>query len=435
MYRELDVNVSLKEGMLNRVQDWFRSRLQPAYLRLLAGAVVLIGLALAVVSYATSQRGSSAVGIPWGADFAGFYVAAQILDHGDASKLYDRELHARLYHELLPDLPKDEIIPYVHPPFVAGKLRLLTFFSYDTAVVIWLVISMALYVGGVLLVLQTCPLLDSQHRWLVLLLAVSFEPFLFETWLGGQLSAVAFFSYALAWYFWRRGMAGLAGMALGMCWYKPTLLLLLVPMLLIARLWKVLLGMTVTGLLLLFLSTVIVGWDCTFSYVDVLLSFRKAASGEVMAIRTWKYVDFNHFFQLVMGNNAYKTIAWAMSVMICLWLLAPRWWRWKVQPEEQAMTWAMTLFMVPLVNIYVGIYDSILVVQAAIIGAELILALSRERRLLTSRWPWFLLMLAVTPWFSQSLAKAAGVQVYSLVLLICALQLASMHLETLQEPK
>ena len=65
-------------------------------------------------------------------------------------------------------------------------LRLLTPLPYDIAVGVWLVITMGLYVGGVLLMLKTCPALDQAHRWLVVLLAVSFEPFLFECWLGGQ---------------------------------------------------------------------------------------------------------------------------------------------------------------------------------------------------------------------------------------------------------
>src|SRR5205814_1466568 len=124
----------------------------------------------------------------------------------------------------------------------------------------WLVISMGLYVAGVLLILKTCPLLDQQHRWLVVLLAVSFEPFLFECWLGGQLSALAFFSYALAWYCWRQGNAGCCGLALGLCFYKPTLLILIIPLLLIGRLWKVLLGLTAAGVVFLLTSILMVGW-------------------------------------------------------------------------------------------------------------------------------------------------------------------------------
>ncbi len=411
-----------KKGMLHPVQDWLKARLQPPYLRLIAGAVVLMGLTLAIVSWTTSNRGTSAVGIPWGADFAGFYVAAQILDQGDAGKLYDRDVHARLYHELLPNLPKEEIIPYVHPPFVAGTLRLLTGFSYDTAVAIWLVISMGLYVAGVLLILKTCPLLDQQHRWLVVLLAVSFEPFLFECWLGGQLSAVAFFSYALAWYCYRRGWPIYAGLALGICFYKPTLLILILPMLLLARQWKVLLGMTVTGLFLLGTSLLMVGWESTVSYLDVLLAFRQATAGqEEMVIRTWKYVDFNHFYLQLFRPSIWKTVAFIITVLLCVgWMLVRLWWRWSKYAENWEVTWACTLFLVPLINVYVGVYDSILAVQAAIIVTEVLLR-QANGKLLKTGWPYCLLMLALVPWFSQPVAKSVGVQLYSVVLLACGM--------------
>jgi hypothetical protein len=44
---------------------------------------------------------------------------------------------------MLPKLPKEDAIPYVHPPFVAGSLRLLTKVPYDVAVLIWMVITLA----------------------------------------------------------------------------------------------------------------------------------------------------------------------------------------------------------------------------------------------------------------------------------------------------
>lgn len=395
---------------------------------------MLIGLTLAIVSFATSRNGASAVGIPWGADFAGFYVAAQILDQGDPGNLYDRDLHAQFYHKLMPSLPKDEIIPYVHPPFVAGVLRLLTKLNYDTAVAIWLLITLGLYLAGLLLILRTCPTLNAGHRWLVIIIALSFEPFLFECWLGGQFSAVAFFSYALAWYCLYHGRNLSAGMALGLCFYKPTLLLLIIPMLLFARLWRVLQGLLIAGLILALLSLIMVGWDCSIGYVKVLLAFQQSTSGaETIAIRTWKYVDFNHFFQMLIGNNVYKHISLIAVGTLCLAVPAiPRWMKWRENPSEHQATWAMTLFLIPLLNIYVGIYDSILVVQAAILITEVLLAPWHRgssqsepdtdpviHPLHQSGWSLALLLLALTPWFSQYTARYGGVQVYSFILLIC----------------
>lgn len=119
-----------------RICDGFRS------LYLVVGGVLLC------VSFATSDHGQTSFGQPLGNDFAGFFVAAQILDRGQADQLYDRALHDQLYHELRPKLDPHDSIPYVHPPFVAGVLRPLTWHSYEVAVALWLVISLSLFIAG-----------------------------------------------------------------------------------------------------------------------------------------------------------------------------------------------------------------------------------------------------------------------------------------------
>ena len=103
------------------------ARIQPPYLRLVSAALLVVGVVLLAMSFATSDRGRTVFGTPLGNDFAGFFVAAQILERGQSSQLYNRELHDELYHELLPNLAQGDSIPYVHPPFVAGVLRPLTF--------------------------------------------------------------------------------------------------------------------------------------------------------------------------------------------------------------------------------------------------------------------------------------------------------------------
>src|SRR5688500_5782998 len=85
-------------------------RLQPPLRRLAAGAVLAVGLVLLTVSFVTSDRGRTLFGPPLGADFAGFYAAAQILERGEPARLYDRALHDELYHALLPNLAENQTI-------------------------------------------------------------------------------------------------------------------------------------------------------------------------------------------------------------------------------------------------------------------------------------------------------------------------------------
>ena len=406
---------------MNRLRTALRgaidARLQPEYLRWMSIAVLVVGGVLLCVSFATSDRGQTAFDQPLGNDFAGFFVAAQILDHGQAAQLYDRALHDELYHELLPKLDPHDSIPYVHPPFVAGVLRPLTWLSYEVAVAIWLLISLSLFMAGVWLLIRSSSGLPSEQTGLVMLLALSFEPFLMECWLGGQLSTVGFFSYALAWYFLNRNRPISAGMALGLSFYKPTLLLLTLPLLVIGRRWRVLLGMTITGVLLAGLSFALVGWDVSVGYLDVLLNFRKSTSGGGLQILAWKYVDLNNALRMLWGGQSpVRTAVIAILALIPFALLAKAWWRWEsLESDCRQWLWAATLAWLPIINLYVGIYDSIFVVQSVLLAADMML---RERRsptaLTDSGLAYLALAIGLTAWFSQPLARISGVQVYTL---------------------
>ena len=400
------------------------ARLQPAYLRIVAVAVLVVGGVLLCVSFATSDRGRTSFGTPLGNDFAGFYVAAEILDRGHGAQLYDRALHDRLYHELLPNLDPNDSIPYVHPPFVAGVLRPLTHLPYDAAVAVWLVISAGLFGGGCWFLIRSLRNLPREQTWLMLLLALSFEPFLMECWLGGQLSAVGFFSYAVTWLLLSRNRPIAAGMAWGLSFYKPTLLLLLLPMLVAGRRGRVLLGMTITGVLLAGLSLVFVGWDVSVGYLDVLLSFRKKTAGGGLEIVAWKYVDLNNTLRLLWGGRSpvQSGLFVALSLIPFAWL-ARAWWRWpSLEVNQRQWLWAATLAWLPILNLYVGIYDSIFVVQSVLIAADVLLREQRSEHPLTdSGFAYCGLAIAGTAWFSQNVARLCGVQIYTLALIALGL--------------
>ena len=209
-------------------------------------------------------------------------------------------------------------------------------------------------------------------------------------------------------------------MALGLSFYKPTLLLLILPLLVVGRCGRILLGMTITGVLLAGLSLAFVGWDVSVGYLDVLLSFRKNTSGGGLASVAWKYVDLNNTLKLLCGERLLvQSAAFVGLSLLPFAYLVGKWWRWPLMEATQRQwLWAATLAWLPILNLYVGIYDSIFVVQSLLIAADVLL---RERRsespLTDSGVAYCGLAIAATAWFSQNLARISGVQVYTLALI------------------
>ena len=397
------------------------SRLNPPYLIMAGGAVVAMGVVMAILLFATSNRGQTAFGIPLGADFAGFYVAAQILNDGQADQLYNRALHDELYHKLLPGEEAQAAIPYVHPPFVAGLLRPLAGLPYEIAFGIWLAMTAVLYLMAWVLLLKSIPWRDPSQNPLILLLACSFEPFLFECWLGGQLSVLAFCSFAVCFAALQREQPLYAGMALGLCIYKPTILILVLPLLVIGRRWRILLGMCITGAAFALLSVLLVGWNVSLGYVDVLLAFSRRTSGGELEIRVWKYVDLNNCLRLIFPHmKPVQQVLLVVIGMIPFAALSVAWWNYeRLEAEVRRLLWATTVMWIPLLNLYFGIYDSILILQSLVITAALIVRRSPvENPLVQSGFAEFMLAIAIVPWFSQNLAATTAIPLYSLLMAV-----------------
>jgi len=77
-----------------------------------------------------------------------------LLNRHTPQRLYDFGLQASLFHELFPKEAAEKSIPFVHPPFVAAAFRPLALLPYPAAFLLWLLISVGLYLAALRLVLD-----------------------------------------------------------------------------------------------------------------------------------------------------------------------------------------------------------------------------------------------------------------------------------------
>jgi hypothetical protein len=395
------------------VRRFIERRLNQTYIRRIAILVLAVFFVVLTVSFATAKRGKTVFGPFLGADFGAFYVAGQIFNQYGPAGIYDTALHRRLYKENFPDAPANEELTYANAPFFVVPFIFLSRLPYAWAYLIWLGFSLSLFVAGFSILWRSLESLPDEMWLTALLVALSFWPFLVECLAGGQTSAFGFFCLALGIALENRSRFW-SGAALALCAYKPTLLFLVAPMLFITRRWLTLVGLAAGNLVLGLISLALVGIPGCVNFLNRLLFYSTASTSTEAGLRSWKYVDIHAFMRLLLPHQT--QVRWAITAAVVL-LVVPfivaKWWRLKEEPQRRLL-WALTLTWTPVLNIYMGIYDSTILVLAVILLTAEFYSFGYRSDSLPFAYRYFLLALYLSPMFTQNFALMIGVQIYTL---------------------
>jgi hypothetical protein len=255
------------------------------------------------------------------------------------------------------------------------------------------------------------------------LLAFSFEPFVIECLHGGQISAVAFFAICCAIRLSLTSRPVSAGLVLALCTYKPTLLPWILPMLLVMRQWRTLVGFATGASALAVISIATVGPQVCFDYVHMLLGYAgRTSSAGAGGFQLCKFVDLNSFFKQL---GTPTPLVWA-TLLSASAALAMHVWRIRPRNAQDAsnhlpLAWAVAVTCTVVLNLYVGVYDSILIVPAIALTASALLRRATDTpRQLPLRLRCMLVTVWALPWVSGLVARELSVQPYTIVLLILA---------------
>jgi hypothetical protein len=396
----------------SRRTDFFGLVFPRKRVRFAATGLLVVCVALSAISFATSKHGKTLFGPSLGADFAGFYVVGEVYNQDGPSRVYDLDLQAKRYHELLPHEPASASLPYAHHPLLVPVFAKLAQLSYPQAYVVWLTMSAGLYIAGIALLLNACPKL-AESDWLTpTLLALSFEPFIMECWHGGQIAAIGFFAFSAAFWCLRRERTLCAGICLSLLIYKPTLLVILLPTLAFLRQWRTLFGFLIGASYLQLLAMVILTPHTTLDHLHLLLSYAQRTTGGGTFFQTSKYVDFNSFVKLLLPGSAMAPMVLGALMGLSALLLGRVLSKVEAEPDRSllfatAIAWTMVL------NLYIALYDTICIVPALFVTAEYLL--QRERHL-PSAFRWWLALIYVTPCITQTVARYTGLQIYTVAL-------------------
>jgi Glycosyltransferase family 87 len=372
-----------------------------------------------VVSFVTAARnqGHTVFGEALGADFPAFYAAGQIINEHGAVRLYDRALQRQIYHQLFPLEDPSSALVYANAPFFFLCFPLLARLPYVWAYAAWVLIALAFYLGSIVLLWRELKGVPPAAYRTAILVAVTFFPFMVEVLGGGQTTPFGFFSLALALTLERRGRNLASGAVLALVIYKPTLMLLIGPMLLLTRRWRVLAGMVLGGSVLALISFALVGRTGLVAWIETLLFYSQSSASATTVLRTWKYVDVNSFARGLWGEHiVWRWLTSGLVVLIFVPQLLRAWWLADSSEEAQRQTgWVIALAWLPVLNVYLGFYDATLMALSVVLVTEWFYQQADE---LPSSYRFMLMALYLTPWLSQPLARNAGIQIFTITLMV-----------------
>jgi hypothetical protein len=171
-----------------------------------------------------------------GGDYPSFYAAGHTVHTGELDRLYDWPFQARLQAPHLRDDEKGTLIPFPYPPFVGQFYGLLAGMSFRTSFLVHCAFMMLSIIGGLALLRPTFRTL-APHFTTLIALSICFVP-LPRAIFGGQNTAFSFLLICAI----LRGLHAekpwLAGLGLGLLWYKPQYALVFALLFLFSKRWR-----------------------------------------------------------------------------------------------------------------------------------------------------------------------------------------------------
>jgi|YelNatPaOPRAMG01_1025707.scaffolds.fasta_scaffold22024_3 hypothetical protein len=237
------------------------------------------------------------------ADFSSFYTAAWMVRQGLGYRLYDLGTQIRAQEVLYPNTrSKNDLLPYIHPPFEALLYLPLTYVSYRVAYAIWVIVNIFVLLAAAMLLEPHMTELKAVWAPLPLLLFLGFFP-VFIGILQGQDSVLLLLIFSLVYVCLKTKRDFSAGtvLALGLFKFQYTVPFL-VPFLLWRR-WKVLGGVASSIVVLFLLSLPVAGFYGTMSYSGFLLNLVRGST------------SYHSLIALGMGSNTMPNIRGAVETL------------------------------------------------------------------------------------------------------------------------
>lgn len=206
-------------------------------------------------------------------------------------------------------------IPHVYPPFTSVFFVPFMVFSYDVAEVVWVGISIIMYILSVLLLFSICNrrILGTLELALFTILNFTFFPLKF-TFGMGQVNTFVLLCISLFLYFTiKKKNNFFAGNVIAFAIAMKLYPMLLIPFLVLIKKWRILISLVLTMSSIIFLSLVFFGYDIHRFFLNEVLPSLTGG---------WKDYYYNQsisgFVSVVLSENSQRQIFYTIGSALFL---------------------------------------------------------------------------------------------------------------------
>lgn len=304
-------------------------------------ATLLAALVFAAVSYDVDDPASRL-----GGDYPTFYAAGSIANTGDWDELYSPERQQAQQAGLIDD--EGGFLYFSYPPFVAALYGLLALPGYQWSFLIATVL-MLLALAGATWALSPWLRRTGLPAAALVVVALAFFPVLSAA-VGGQNTALSILLFAVAARLDHDDRPVLAGLVAALLLFKPQFGVVIVPLAMVARRWRILAGWAMGAVALFVISTLLMGGDWLgdwWSQASLFRDTNAVANGA-------NFVSLPGFLENVLGVGSqtalllgYGSAALLGARVAWLWWREPdtgALWRWAVAAGAAMAVAPQTLF-------------------------------------------------------------------------------------------
>jgi hypothetical protein len=327
----------------------FRRPRWPRSARQAKGHAILVAVTVWIMATVVSFTGTSDRGIAGplkGADFVQFYTLGHLASAHRISEMYDAASFHEAQAEFLPESAR-EIYPPVYPPQAAVMFAPMSGLSYQRALFIWSLITIA---GYALIVWSAWKVVADRlpDRTFVIAAAAAFPPFWILI-LHGQVTVILLFAFWAGWLALEHHRRWLAGFAFGLLALKPQFGIPLAVVVLASGEWAMLTGAVTSVMAQAVVVWMVLGSDAFTTFADSIPT--TIAYADLLEAKPFMSHSLRALTRLT--PNWIGLPMWATLAAIVLWFTVRAW----KSDAPLRVRLGVVVLAATLVNPHVIIYD------------------------------------------------------------------------------